>query len=103
MIYVENICGLRCFNLWGQDDNPISNDSEDYTRYVETRNVIMGSHHGQGGFYRWYHLAGGNAILGQPLNDIVNALLDGVLDLGPTRGEYEYFVFDSGWYYDYVI
>ena len=36
------------------------------------------------------------------LNDIVNALLDGLLDLGPTRGEY--FVFNSGQYlWDFLV
>ena len=78
-----------------------SYDSEDYTRYVQTRNAIMGSHHSQAAFQMGgiiWRLA--MQSLGN-LNDIVNALLDGLLDLGPTRGEY--FVFNGGRYYDYII
>lgn len=76
-------------------------DTQDYTDYVRTRNDIITSPHGRAAFrsggilWRLAMQSLGN------LNDIVDALLDGPMDLGPTRGEY--FTLNGGRYYDYVV
>ena len=75
--------------------------SADYARYVELRQQIIQSPHGRAAFRMGGILWRLAMESKESFDDVINEIMDGPNELGPTRGEYLFVEGDR--YYDFVV
>ena len=82
-------------------DRDVQLTSADYTRYVELRQKIISSPHGRAAFRMGGILWRLAMESKENFDDVINEIMDGPSELGPTRGEY---LFVEGFrFYDLVV